>query len=302
MDGLPVAPRRRRDDGDGWHPLLPRPLPVLLAPHLPTDYPLALAAFVWHCVRFSTHNRWLGNRLTTAEQWQRYSLDDYTPWWPEVVAWIPLAPRDLLELAASTAEPLRAGVHTDDDARRAAETLYDIVTSAPTYSRMTAFLAHLDPRQRTIAHGMLEAGAEIETFWGPEQMDVWHLTLRRGDATVGFGIERGFSDGVTVDHRRLRDRGARLPWRSYDHLWHLWALRTGVVPHAVDPMAVHAVADYNAWPAALDWLDTATDADLAAIDRLANLLHDLHRAKYSDRREVAVEERIASAERAILVD
>ena len=276
--------------------------PVLLAPDLAADSPLALAAFVWHCVRFSTHNRWLGNRLTRAAQWQRFTLDDYTPWWPEFVAWIPLAPRDLLELAAVTAEPLRAGVHSDDDARRAADTLYDTITSAPTYSRLTAFLAHLDLPQRTIAHGMLDAGAEIDTFWGPEQMDVWSLTLRRGDATVGFSIERGFSDGVTVAHRRLRDRGARVPGRSYDQLWHHWALRTGVIPHAVDPMDTHAAADYDAWQAALDWLDTATDADLTAIDRLANLLHDLHRAKYRDRREVAVEERIAAAERAILGD
>lgn len=275
--------------------------PVLLAPHLAADYPLALAAFVWHCVRFSTHNRWLGNRLTTAAQWQRFTLDDYTPWWPEVVAWIPLAPPDLLELAAATAEPLRAGVHSDDDARHAAETLYDTTTFAPTYSRVTAFVAHLDLPQRTIAHGMLDAGAEIDTFWGPEQMDVWSLTLRRGDATVGFSIERGFSDGVTVDHRRLRDRGARHGWTSYGYLWLVWALRTGVIPQSVDPLETHATADYTAWAAVLDWLDSATDADLTAIDRLVLAVHDLHRRKYGERRrEVPVEQRIEAAERAIL--
>ncbi len=92
-----------------------------------------------------------------------------------------------------------------------------------------------------------------------------------------------------------------MPGRSYDQLWHLWALRTGVIPHAVDPIETPA-ADYDAWASALDWLDTATDADLTAIDRLAILLHDLHRAKTRDRREGGVEERIAAAERAILGD
>jgi hypothetical protein len=275
--------------------------PVLLSPDLAADYPVALATFVWHCVRFSTHNRWLGERLTTATQWQRFTLDDYTPWWPEIVAWIPLAPRDLLELAAATAEPLRADVHSDDDARRAAETLYDTITSAPTYSRVSAFLAHLDPPQRTIAHGMLVASAEIDTFWGPEQMDVWRLTLRRGDATVGFGIERGFSDGVSVDHRRLRDRGARDGWTRYGDLWLVWARRTGVIPHAVDPLEVHVSADYTAWAAVLDWLDTASDADLTAIDALEVVVREAFRAKYSSRRrDVPAEERIAAAENAIM--
>ena len=273
--------------------------PVLLSPDLAADYPVALAAFVWHCVRFSTGNRWLGDRLTTAARWQRFTLDDYAPWWPEIVAWVPLAPRDLLELAAVTAEPLRAGVHSDDDARRAAEALYDTVTSAPTYSRVSAFLAHLDPTQRTIAHGMVNAGAEIDTFWGPEQMDVWRLTLRRGEATVGFGIERGFSDGVTVDHRRLRDRGARDGWMSYVDLWLVWAVRTGAIPHALDPLDLAASADYTAWVAVLDWLDTATEADLTAIDALEVVIRDLHRAKYSSRRrEVPEAERIEMAQRA----
>jgi hypothetical protein len=274
--------------------------PVLVTPKLPDGYPFVLAAFVWNCVRFGPRDFWLAGILDHPDLWQRLAMTDYLKHWVNLVDWMPLAPADLLDLAASTADDLRPGVHTDDDARRAASALQQAVTSARSYTRLSGFLAHLDSPQRIIARGMVDAGAEIDVFWGPEQMDVWRLTLRRGDATVGFGIERGISDGVTVDHRRLRDRDG---WTSYGDLWLVWALRTGAIPHAVDPLDAHPSAAYDAWPAVLDWLGTATDADLTAIDALVVVVRDLLRSTYSSRRrEVPVAERIAAAEAAILRD
>lgn len=275
--------------------------PLVVTPALPDGYPYVLAAFVWNCVRHGTRGWWVGTILERADLWHRLAMSDYLKHWADLLDWMPLAPAELLALALETAERLRPQVHTDDDARRATATLQTTVASAPTYSRITGFLTHLEYPQRTIAQGMYEAGAEIDVFWGPEQMDVWRLNLRRGDATVGFSIERGFSDGVTVDHRRMRDRGARAGWTSYGYLWLVWALRTGVIPQSVDPLGSHASADYTAWPAVLDWLDAATDADLTAIDRLVLAVQDLHRKKYGERRrEVPVEQRIEAAERAIL--
>jgi hypothetical protein len=275
--------------------------PVIVTPTRPDGYPFVLAAFVWSCVRFGPRDFWLADILNRPDLWQRLAMTDYLKRWSALQQWIHLAPADLLDLAATTAAELRPGVHTDDDAHRAAQTLQTTVTSAQQYTRLSGFLTHLDAPQRLIAAAMLDAGAEIDVFWGPEQMDVWRLTLRRGDATVGFGIERGISDGVVVDHRRLRDRGARDGWTSYGDLWLVWAVRTGAIPHAVDPTTTHTAAAYDAWPAVLDWLDTASDADLTAIDALVLATREMHRAKYrSRRRDVAEAERIALAERAIL--
>jgi hypothetical protein len=275
--------------------------PVLVTAKRPDGYPFVLAAFVWNCVRFGPRDFWLTGILELPEMWQRLAMSDYLKHWVNLVDWMHLAPADLLDVAASTAAELRSGVHTDADACRAAATLQEAVTSARTYTRLSGFLTHLDSPQRIIASGLVDAGAEIDVFWGPEQMDVWRLTLRRGDATVGFGIERGFSDGVTVDHRRLRDRGARDGWTRYGDLWLVWAVRTGAIPHALDPLDLHATADYDAWTAVLDWLDAASDADLTAIDALEVVIRDLHRSKYSSRRrEVPVAERIAAAQAAIL--
>jgi hypothetical protein len=75
------------------------------------------------------------------------------------------------------------------------------VTSDLDLTNVPRFLAHLEPRDAeaaALARALLDAGHPVVEFWGPEQMDVWRLKIRSGEAVVRFGIERGFSDGVAV--------------------------------------------------------------------------------------------------------
>ncbi|MFJ4160668.1 hypothetical protein [Microbacterium testaceum] len=75
------------------------------------------------------------------------------------------------------------------------------MTSDLDLTNLQRFLAHLEPRDdeaAALARALLDAGHPVVEFWGPEQMDVWRLKIRSGEAVVRFGIERGFSDGVAV--------------------------------------------------------------------------------------------------------
>ncbi|GAA1916225.1 hypothetical protein GCM10009775_05870 [Microbacterium aoyamense] len=63
------------------------------------------------------------------------------------------------------------------------------------------FLAHLEARDASSAHFarlLLDSGCVPVGFWGPVQMDVWELRIRRGAAIVRFGVERGYSDGLMI--------------------------------------------------------------------------------------------------------
>ncbi|MFT4188821.1 MAG: hypothetical protein QM621_09600 [Aeromicrobium sp.] len=56
-----------------------------------------------------------------------------------------------------------------------------------------------DAEAAGLAQAALEAGWTVEDFIGPVQMDVWSLSLRRGERRLRFGIERGYADGVRYD-------------------------------------------------------------------------------------------------------
>lgn len=56
----------------------------------------------------------------------------------------------------------------------------------------------VDSAAAELAEHLLRSGWQVVTCWGPEQMDVWMLTLARGAWRVRFGVERGYSNGVEV--------------------------------------------------------------------------------------------------------
>jgi hypothetical protein len=164
--------------------------------------------------------------------------------------------------------------------------------------RLDAFLAHLDGPQSTIARGMIDAGAKILVFWGPEQMDVWRLELGQGEVTVRFGIERGFSDGVEITHPRLRRRPPRDGVVPYIAAWMVWAWRTGVLTRAFDPAAPGAQADPSAWPDVVSWLrDDAREPDFTAIDDLWDRMREFSGTGYRMSHRMSDEERIAQVQK-----
>ena len=68
-------------------------------------------------------------------------------------------------------------------------------------TQVAEFLTRLSARDAAaawLARELMEAGWSVHDFFGPVQMDVWQLVLRRGSCSVRFGIERGYSDGVAV--------------------------------------------------------------------------------------------------------
>ena len=70
-------------------------------------------------------------------------------------------------------------------------------------ANLPRFLKHLGQRGRSpmagaFAQHLLDEGGEVVVFWGPEQMDVWQLTIRRGGYLVTFGVERGRPDAVKL--------------------------------------------------------------------------------------------------------
>jgi hypothetical protein len=69
------------------------------------------------------------------------------------------------------------------------------VTNLP---RFLDHLASRDEQATEFARLLLDDEWAVSSFWGPEQMDVWELVLRRGGWFVQFRIERGFSEGVRV--------------------------------------------------------------------------------------------------------
>ena len=68
-------------------------------------------------------------------------------------------------------------------------------------TNLPRFLVHLEERRpgfAALARQLLDAGWQVQSFWGPVQMDVWSLRLRRDELAVIFGIERGVADGVQL--------------------------------------------------------------------------------------------------------
>ena len=122
------------------------------------------------------------------------------------------------------------------------------------------FLKHLAHPERDrvasqFAQRLLDDGGEVVEFWGPQQMDVWRLTIRRGGHLVGFGVERGYPDGVTVRP------AAGTQWTQAISLKlgiFAWARANDVeliLDHPYD-FRVDLLADGIA---TLDWLDAGND-------------------------------------------
>lgn len=157
----------------------------------------------------------------------------------------------------------------------------------PKPTTVADYLAHLNEPERANRNSglgaveartlseMLDAGFEVQEVWGPLQMDVWRVTLRRGTVTVQSGIERGYSDGIYLNVEGLdRGEGSAYFGRRYPLIHFVWAIRTDA--SQADDAAARLigwqdrsyVADGAAlaqWRAVVDWLDHATSADVAAI-------------------------------------
>lgn len=150
-------------------------------------------------------------------------------------------------------------------------------------TNLPRFFDHLadptrDPDAAAFARLLVEQGAEVETFWGPVQMDVWCLTVRRGNRRVRFGIERGFADLVTVG-----TDGESEP--AFTSLWLAvlgWARATRVPLVFDDPDAPrgHLLAHGIS---ALDWLDAGNDEVLMRIREAQRRYRDgVFREAYRD--------------------
>lgn len=147
----------------------------------------------------------------------------------------------------------------------------------PDLANLPRFLDHLGERDAgaaALARQLLDEGWTIRSFWGPVQMDVWSLGLRRGGREVVFGVERGFPDAVRLGPARDDAR--------YDDFHPLtqavlgWARSVGADVELGDPERFHV--DLGAYGAqALDWLDAGNDDVLdrirAAWDRYWRVRH-----------------------------
>lgn len=170
--------------------------------------------------------------------------------------------------------------------------------SEPAHERLTAFVAKLDEPQATVAREMLDAGLTVATFWGPEQMDVWRLDLTHGSVLARFGIERGFSYGIEMDHPQLRRRSAGENLTPYIAAWMVAAWRSGTLTRAFDPAEPGAEADHTAWPAVLTWMsETAHHDDFDAIDQLRDLMRSFRGAGYRMSHPIAESERVAMVQK-----
>ena len=98
------------------------------------------------------------------------------------------------------------------------------ITNLP---RFLTHLAERDPRAAALAKRLLDDGWEVIVFWGPQQMDVWNLQVRKSRVVVAFGVERGFSDGVFVGREQVRHHNLEEKW-PIGLLTVAWAHDTGV--------------------------------------------------------------------------
>ncbi|SEC23242.1 hypothetical protein [Microbacterium hydrocarbonoxydans] len=115
-------------------------------------------------------------------------------------------------------------------------------------TEVAEFLTRLSARDAAaawLARELMQAGWSVHDFFGPVQMDVWQLVLRRGSCRVRFGIERGYSDGVAVADGVTGGDGAAVADRAV-------AYRPITVAMSEKKSAVASVMSDPA--AALEWL------------------------------------------------
>lgn len=101
-------------------------------------------------------------------------------------------------------------------------------------ANLPRFLVHLEERQpgfAALVRQLLDAGWQVQSFWGPVQMDVWSLRLRRDELAVIFGIERGVADGVQLGPVD----GAANDFRPLSYAVLAWARALGVDVPLTDP-------------------------------------------------------------------
>lgn len=162
-------------------------------------------------------------------------------------------------------------------------------TAAPDLGNLPRFLDHLTERDADaaqLARHLLADGAEVLVFWGPQQMDVWHLEVRRGRWIVLFRIERGIAEwarmGLVTD--------PPLDWDDYRPVGLAvlaWARAHGVPFRLEGPDDLnHDLATHGR--AALDWLG---DGRSHLFDRLC--------AAWIDYRHTRVARTDASAMRSV---
>jgi len=140
-------------------------------------------------------------------------------------------------------------------------------TDTPDLAHVAVFLDYLaskQPEAAQFAHLLLDDGAAVLDIWGPQQMDVWHLDLRRGDWIVRFHIERGIAEWARV----ARAMVPPLPWDSYQWIGlaiFAWARATGVPFRLTDPDDIwHDLEAHGR--AALDWLNEGNHQTLDRVD------------------------------------
>lgn len=135
-------------------------------------------------------------------------------------------------------------------------------------TNLPRFLKHLghherDPIASAFAMLLLDEGGEVVEFWGPEQMDVWRLTIRRSRHLLTFGVERGKSDFVTLrpaDEDRQWPRDIPLQFAVFG-----WARAHSIDLILDDPL--HFPADILAHGTlALDWLGAGNEDVLLRIN------------------------------------
>ncbi|GAT71734.1 amino acid adenylation enzyme/thioester reductase family protein [Microbacterium sp. HM58-2] len=135
------------------------------------------------------------------------------------------------------------------------------------------FLARLGDRDAgaaALARQLLDRGWSVQSFWGPEQMDVWSLTVRREGRTVRFGIERGYVDPVMVASDG--DGDAEPAYRLLSLAILGWARASGVdLPFPGVDLPFPGVKDFRPdlgahGLEAIDWLAAGNDHVLARID------------------------------------
>ena len=85
-------------------------------------------------------------------------------------------------------------------------------------TNLPRFLVHLEERRpgfAALARQLLDAGWQVQSFWGPVQMDVWSLRLRRDELAVIFGIERGVAAFEPVREMLIKVLRFSVDWLGF---------------------------------------------------------------------------------------
>lgn len=132
--------------------------------------------------------------------------------------------------------------------------------------KLLDYLATIAPETAAFAQLLIDDGGAVRSAWGPEQMAVWDLVIRRGNWLVRFHCERGIADQVAVARAtnplpRFDDYG---PIGLAIFVWARAARKPFRLSIPVD--FDHDLVDYGR--AALDWLDEGHEETLQRVSRV----------------------------------